>query len=80
MHPISSGVILGNSPTEDIILCRTQSRATTGLHYIFIVDGSGDILFEKVIGAGEDWDIVPGKNEDIIIGGARSKTTLSLRR
>jgi len=80
MHPISSGAILGKSRTEDIVLCRTQSRATTGLHYIFIADGNGEILFEKIMSAGEDWDILPGKNGDIVIGGATSKTTISLRK
>jgi hypothetical protein len=80
MHPLSSGAILGKSRTEDIILCRTQSRGTTGLHYVFIADGNGEILFEKIIGAGEDWDILPSKNGDIVIGGARSKTTISMRK
>jgi len=32
MHPISSGAMIGTSRTEDVILCRTKSRATTGLH------------------------------------------------
>ncbi len=80
MHPISSGTVLGKSRTEDVILCRTQSRATTGLHYILIVDGNGEILFEKIMGAGKDWDILPGKNGEIIIGGARIKTTISQRK
>lgn len=80
MHPISSGVVLGKSHTEDVVLCRTQSRGTTGLHYVFIADGNGEILFEKIIGAGEDWDILPSQNGDIVIGGARSKITISMRR
>jgi hypothetical protein len=80
MHAVSSGVIIGKSRTEDIILCRTQSRATTGLHYIFMVDGNGEVLFEKIMPAGEDWDILPATNGDIIIGGARTKTTISQRK
>ena len=80
MHPISSGAIIGKSRTEDIVLCRTSSRATTGLHYIFIVDGDGEILFEKIMSAGDDWDILPSQNGDIVIGGARSKTTISIRK
>jgi len=80
MHPISSGAILGKSRTEDIVLCRTQSRGTTGLHYVFIIDGNGEILLEKIMSAGDDWDILPSKNGDIVIGGARSKTTISIRR
>lgn len=80
MHPISSGATLGNSRAEDLILCRTISRATTGLHYILIIDGNGEILFEKILGAAEDWDILPGNNGDIIIGGARAKTTISQRK
>ena len=79
MHPISSAVALGKTRTEDVILCRTRSRGTTGLHYIFIADGNGEILFEKIMGAGKEWDILPGKNGEIIIGGARIKTTISLR-
>ena len=79
MHSISSGVILGKSPAEDRILCRTKSRATTGLHYVFIADGNGEILFEKVMKASEDWDILPGNSGEIIIGGARSKTIISDR-
>ncbi len=80
MHPISSGAMLGKARTDDVILCRTQSRGTTGLHYIFIIDGNGEILFEKIMGAGEDWDILPGKTGEIIIGGARTKTTISQRK
>ena len=80
MHPISSASILGKSRTEDVVLCRTNSRATTGLHYIFIADGNGEILFEKIMGASEDWDILPNKNGDIVIGGAKTKTTISQRK
>jgi YD repeat-containing protein len=80
MHPVSSGVIIGKSPADDRILCRTHSRATTGLHYVFIADGNGDILFEKVIKASEDWDILPGNSGEIIIGGARTKIVISERR
>lgn len=79
MHPISSGVILGKSRAEDRILCRTHSRATTGLHYIFIADGNGDILFEKVVKASEDWDILLGNFGEIIIGGANTKTVITQR-
>lgn len=79
MHPVSSGILLGKSRTEDVILCRTQSRGTTGLHYIFIADGNGEILFEKIMGAGDDWDILLSKSGEIIIGGARTKTTISQR-
>lgn len=80
MHPISSGVILGKSRAEDRILCRTHSRATTGLHYIFIADGDGDILFEKVVRASEDWDILLGNSGEIIIGGANTKTVITQRK
>jgi hypothetical protein len=80
MHPISLAVIIGKSRAEDRILCRTYSRATTGLHYVFIADGNGDILFEKVMGASEDWDILPGNFGEIIIGGAYTKMVISQRQ
>ena len=79
MHPISSAVIPGKSPADDRILCRTHSRASTGLHYILIVEGRGDILFEKVVTAAEDWDILPGESNELIIGGARTKTVIAQR-
>lgn len=79
-YPISSGVILGNSPAEDRILCRTRSRATIGLHYVFIADGNGEILFEKVMKPSEDWDILLGNSGEIVIGGARIKTVISSRK
>ena len=77
MHPMSSGIILGNSQSEDRIVCRTNSRSTSGLHYILILDGNGEILYEKVVSAADDWDILPGGSGDIIIGGARTKTVIS---
>jgi len=80
MHSMNSAVMPGASPPEDRILCRTKSRATTGLHYVFIADGNGEILFEKIMTSGEDWDILPGKDGDIVIGGARTKTTISSRK
>ena len=80
MHPVSSAALIGKSRAEDRILCRTYSRATTGLHYIFIADGNGDILFEKIIGASEDWDISPESSGEIIIGGAHTKTIISPRK
>lgn len=80
MHPISSAIVMGKSRDEDRILCRTYSRATTGLHYVFISDGNGDILFEKVMGAAEDWDILPGNFGEIIIGGAYTKIVISQRK
>ena len=79
MHPITSAVIPGKSSADDRILCRTHSRATTGLHYILIVDGNGDILFEKVVSGAEDWDILPGESNEIIIGGAQTKTVIAAR-
>jgi hypothetical protein len=36
MHPLNSAVIPGQSQAHDRILCRSMSRATTGLHYILI--------------------------------------------
>jgi hypothetical protein len=30
--------------------------------------------------AADDWDILPGKDGDIVIGGAHSKTTISRRK
>ena len=68
------------APDKFGILCRTHSRATTGLHYVFVADGNGDILFEKIIKASEDWDILPGNSGEIIIGGARTKTVISPRK
>jgi hypothetical protein len=79
MHTMKSAAILGTSKAEDRILCRTQSRATSGLHYVFIADGNGDILFEKIMTAAEDWDILPSADGNIVIGGARSKTVISPR-
>jgi hypothetical protein len=79
MHPVSSAVIPGKSAADDRVLCRTQSRATTGLHYVLIAEGSGDILFEKVVTAAEDWDILSGESDEIIIGGARTKTVIFMR-
>lgn len=79
MHPISSAFVPGGTPEEDRVICRTHSRATTGLHYILIVEGSGEVLFEKVVTAAEDWDIAPGNPNEIIIGGARTKTVLTIR-
>ena len=76
---IRSAVILGKSPAEDRILCRTRSRAATGRHYVSIFDGNGEILFEKVMRSGDDWVILPGNSGEIIIGGARSKTIISDR-
>ncbi|MCC7306237.1 MAG: hypothetical protein IT173_01625 [Acidobacteria bacterium] len=76
MHPVSSGAILRNSASNDRVLCRTLSRATTGLHYVLIVDGSGEILFEKVMPASEDWDILFGPRDEVIIGGARTRTII----
>jgi hypothetical protein len=78
MHKLSSGAILGKSGEEDIILCRTYSRATTGLHYISIFNGKGEILYESVLSAKDDWDIVLGENREIIIGGANSKTAIKI--
>jgi hypothetical protein len=80
MHPMSSAAIVTDSPKDDVILCRTHSRSTTGLHYVLITDGSGEILFEKVLGAAEDWDVLLGSDGVIVIGGARTKTTISKRR
>ena len=80
MHSMSSGAIIGKSRDEDRILCRTLSRGTTGLHYVFISDGNGDILFEKVVAASEDWDILPGDSGEIIIGGSRTRTVISQRK
>jgi len=77
MHPMNSGVILRTPLDEDLILCRIVSRATTGRHYVLIVNGIGEILFEKIMKAGEDWDILPGKNGEVVIGGAQTKTTIS---
>jgi hypothetical protein len=79
MHPINSAIILGKSAADDRILCRTQSRATTGLHYILIAEGSGNILYEKVVSAAEDWDILLGESNELIIGGARTKTVIATR-
>lgn len=79
MHPMSSGVMKGGTGREDIILCRTHSRATTGLHYVCIMSGKGNILYEGVLRAGEDWDIAPGEGGTIIIGGANTKTVIALR-
>lgn len=76
MHPMSSGVLSGHLPAEDMVVCRTQSRGTTGLHYILIADGNGEILFEKIVSAADDWDILPGKSGEIIIGGSNTKTTI----
>ena len=80
MHPMSSGAMPGGAPGSDTILCRTNSRATTGLHYICILDGEGHILFESVVGASEDWDIIPGDAGEIIIGGARTKIVIARQR
>ncbi|MBX7062202.1 MAG: hypothetical protein K1X52_11125 [Pyrinomonadaceae bacterium] len=80
MHPVSSAVIPGKSPADDRILCRTNSRATTGLHYILIADGNGEILFEKVVTAAEDWDILLGESGEIIIGGSHTKTVIALNK
>ena len=79
MHSMNSAVIPGKSSADDRILCRTNSRATTGLSYILIVDGNGDILFEKVVSGAEDWDILPGESNEIIIGGAQTKTVIAAR-
>ena len=80
MHAMSSGAIITGSSKDDVILCRTNSRATTGLHYVLIADGAGEILFERVLRAAEDWDILPGNDGDIVIGGARTKITISKRK
>jgi len=78
MHKVVSGAILGNTGEEDIILCRTFSRGTTGLHYICIFNGKGDVLYESVFSAKDDWDIVLGENREIIIGGAKTKTVINI--
>jgi hypothetical protein len=77
MHPVSSGVIPGRARSDDTILCRTNSRATTGLHYVCILNGEGDILFEGILSASEVWDIAPGEGGEIIVGGARTKTVIA---
>jgi hypothetical protein len=77
MHPMNSGVILGAKRSGDRILCRTVSRSTTGLHYVLILDGNGEIIFEKVLGAADEWDILPGIAGNIILGGARTKIVIS---
>lgn len=79
MHSLNSAVIPGKSTADDRILCHTRSRATTALGYILIVDGSGEILFEKVVPGAEDWDILPGESNEIVIGGAQTKTVIAMR-
>lgn len=79
MHPVNSAALIGKARADDWIICSTNSRATTGLHYILILDGNGEVLFEKIVGASEDWDILPGNSKQIIIGGAQTKITISPR-
>ena len=79
IHAMNSAVIPGKSVADDRILCLTRSRATTALSYILIVDGSGDILFEKVVRGAEEWDILPGESNEVIIGGASTKTVIATR-
>lgn len=78
MHKMASGLIPGKSGEADIILCRTNSRATTGLHYIGIFNGKGEVLYENVLSTKDDWDIVLDKNREIIIGGANTKIVINI--
>jgi hypothetical protein len=78
MHAMNSGVIKGASGGDDIILCKIFSRSTTGLSYVGIFDGTGEILYETVMSVGDVWDILPGKDGEIVIGGARSKTLITI--
>ena len=79
MHPVNSGLLPGGSSDEDVIIFRGRSRATTGLHYVCVVSGRGEVLFERILRAYEVWDITATKDREIIVGGARTKTVMALR-
>lgn len=79
MHPVNSGLLPGESGEEDLAVFRVRSRATTGLHYVCVVSGRGEVIFERVMHAYEVWDITATKDGEIIVGGARTKTVITGR-